>query len=98
MKVPWKWEKCIVQHDADVVEFIKEFFGQKHRTVLLIAGAGFDPRATRICELLSASLDKRLGALLLREERPNPEPELCRRAEDNIQHLLAFIPEASVLP
>src|SRR5207302_1561354 len=71
MKVPWKWERCIVQHDAYVLEFIKDFFGQNNRTVLLIAGAGFDPRATNICELLSATLEKRLRALLLREERPN---------------------------
>jgi hypothetical protein len=98
MKVPWKWERCIVQHDAYVLEFIKDFFGQNHRTVLLIAGAGFDPRATRICELLSATLKKRLRALLLREERPNAEQELRRRADENLTKLLAFVPDARVVP
>lgn len=98
MKASWKWEKCIVQHDAQVLDFIKEFFGQSQRSVLLIAGAGFDPRATRICELLSATLQKRLRALLLREERPNAEQELRRRADENVSKLLAFVPEARIEP
>ena len=43
MKPPFRWEHCIVQHDADVLTFVQEFFRQTHRKALLIAGAGFDP-------------------------------------------------------
>lgn len=98
MRVPLKWERCIVQYDSDATAFVADFFGQEHRTVMLVAGAGFDPRATRICDLLAASLDNRLSALLIREERPNAEPELRRRADENLQHLLQLVPQAQVVP
>lgn len=97
MRAPLRWERCIVQHDSDVLAFIKEFFGEKHRKALLIAGAGFDPRATRLCELLSAEMPGRLQALLLREERPNAEAELVRRAEQNLEKLTKLVRDSIVI-
>jgi hypothetical protein len=79
-----------------VFTFINEFFGQKHRSALLIAGAGFDPRATRVCGLLSKRMTQRLQAVLIREERPNAEAELCRRAEENLAALVKMVPTAKV--
>jgi hypothetical protein len=96
MKVPLRWERCIVQHDVDVLTFIQDFFGQEDRKALLIAGAGFDPRATRVCELLSKAMAQRLHAILIREERPNAEAELCRRAEENLAALVKLVPTAKV--
>ncbi|MGA2859050.1 MAG: hypothetical protein ABSE40_19445 [Candidatus Sulfotelmatobacter sp.] len=98
MTAPLKWERCVVQRDSDVTNFVNAFFSDKQRKVLLIAGAGFDPRASRVCELLSGPLGKRLSAMLIREERPNAEAELCKRAEQNLRELLGFVPDARVIP
>jgi hypothetical protein len=98
MRAPLRWERCIVQHDSDVFAFITDFFGQKHRKALLIAGAGFDPRATRLCELLSAAMPGRLQAMLIREERPNAETELVQRAEQNLEKLTKLVRDSIVIP
>src|SRR5271157_6335283 len=36
--------------------------------------------------------------MLIREERPNAEAELCKRAEQNLRELLRFVPDARVIP
>lgn len=91
-----KWEYCVVQHDDEVLTFIRDFLARPHRRTLLIAGAGFDPRATRVCELLSATLKARLQGLLLREERPNAEPKLHERAKKNLENLFKLMPNSTV--
>ncbi len=96
MTAPLKWEKCVVQRDDEVLSFIKEFLCEPHRRALLIAGAGFDPRTTRICELLSADLHEKLQAVFLREERPNADSELRGRAEENLQAMLRLVPKSPV--
>lgn len=93
-----RWEKCILQRDERTQEFIREFFANEQRRVLLIGGAGFDPRAIRVAQLLAPSLGPRLQALLLREERPDPDPALVDRAEANIQSLAELIQNPEVRP
>lgn len=94
--MPLKWENRIVQRDNEVLIFIRDFLAQPHRQALLIAGAGFDPRATRVSELLSDKLHGRLHALLLREERPNAEAKLRERADKNLETLLKLVPSSVV--
>lgn len=67
-------------------------FNDPKRRVLLVAGAGFDPRATHVFSLLHSALGDRLRVFLFREERPRPDRELLRRAERQ----LAIIQAAGV--
>ena len=67
--------------------FIEHFLAQTTRRVLLVAGAGFDPRATRMCELLGTYLHDRLTGIFLREERPNADHRLRERANENLKKL-----------
>jgi len=82
-----RWEDCIVQKNEEVEVFVKTFLADSKRRVLLIAGAGFDPRATRVCQLLSAHMRERLTGLFVREERPNADSRLKERANHNLEKL-----------
>jgi hypothetical protein len=78
-----RWERCIQQRGRDVQRFISEFLGQGDRRVLVLGGAGFDPRSTVICRQLDELVKDRTAGIFLREERPGPSAELLARAEAN---------------
>lgn len=87
-----RWDPCI-SHTGDEAEaFVASYFAQPGRKVLLIAGAGFDPRTTVVPKLLTSASGANLRAILLREMRPNPDTTLLERAEANIAELLTLIP------
>src|SRR3546814_14080027 len=54
------WNNCITHLDDDVATFIRDYFVDPKRKCLLIAAAGFDPRARRIAEMLAEALGDRL--------------------------------------
>ena len=83
-------EKCIAHYDEAVISFFKEHFKDEDRKCLIIGGAGFDPRATSIIELLCEILEERLTAYLIKEERPDPEKELIKQADSNLQRIQTF--------
>jgi hypothetical protein len=82
MTKSWKWDQCVSHRGAEAARFVSEYFSMVDRKTLLVAGAGFDPRATVVCRLLAAS-GADLQGFFVREERPNPSPELMHRAEYN---------------
>lgn len=85
------------QHRGDQVkEFLSERFSDESRRVLLIAGAGFDPRAQLIPVLLHDVLGERLRTLLLKEERPSASTDLIARAEANQQALTDVLQDYEV--
>ena len=83
-----RWKNCPRHRTDDVQRFLSERFASKSRRVLLIAGAGFDPRARHIPLLLSDLLGDRLRVLLIKEERPTASADLIARADTN-QAILA---------
>ncbi len=91
-----RWQRCVLQRSERTENFIREFFSDGTRRVLLVGGAGFDPRATRVAGIFAPTLGDRLQALLLREERPNPDAVLVDRAEANVQRLVSLIRTAEV--
>jgi hypothetical protein len=93
-----RWDPCIYHRGSHAAEFLRQYLSSAGRQVLLVAGAGFDPRSTRVCELMAAAAAGRIRGLLLREERPAPAPELVRRAEENRDRLLGWLPGAQVCP
>ena len=87
-----RWDPCIAHRDADVDRFLTHHFAQPDRNVLLVAGAGFDPRARAVAARLGAS-NPLVRALLVKEERPDPPQDQVERAVANTAALLATAAE-----
>lgn len=90
-----RWDPCIAHRDEEVGVFIDEYFATEGRSVLLIGGAGFDPRSTVVARRLSAT-GVTLRALFLQERRPDPDPQLVERATANAEALTGLIADSSV--
>jgi hypothetical protein len=86
-----RWDPAVSHRGAPAEAFIKDYFGQQDRRVLLIGGAGFDPRAPRVCELLANAAPGRVHGFFIREERPRSDSPLRDRAERNIERLRGFV-------
>ena len=91
-----RWDRCIYHQGPHTEDFLKRYLGEAHRRVLLIAGAGFDPRSTAVAERLGQSGAGRVRGYFLREERPRPDPALVARADQNEKLLLGFLPGSTV--
>ncbi len=91
------WANCIMHRDEDVAKFIDRYFDDPERRVLLLAAAGFDPRANEIAQKLASVLQDRLSAIFIREERPNPARSLTARADNNETLLRKLVPDSEVL-
>ncbi|MBL0745720.1 hypothetical protein [Chryseolinea lacunae] len=80
-----RWNFCIEHYNEEVLEFYSQHFGEEHRKCLFIGGAGFDPRSNIIVKQLFSIMSKRLHAIYIREERPDPDHELIKRAATNLK-------------
>ena len=67
------WMNCITHRDKEVDTFLADYFDDTSRHVLLVAGAGFDPRSRMVAEKLALTLGSRLTAIFIREERPGAD-------------------------
>jgi len=86
-----RWDEGVSHLGSDVIDFFTHLLGQSSRSVLYIAGAGFDPRATHLAVRISTTPANRKG-IFIREERPDPAQALVDRAEANEQVLLNAYP------
>jgi hypothetical protein len=91
-----RWDPCISHRDAAARQFIADYFGQTDRDVLLVCGAGFDPRTTTNATLLHDATSARLQAHLIREHRPRPDATLLHSADTNQATLQALMPRSQV--
>lgn len=96
MRSEFRWSRCVDHRANDVISFINEYFKNTDRNCLLVAGAGFDPRATIIGRELQKVLGDRLQAWLIREERPNPDKKLVEKAEQNQTYLKGLLSKIDV--
>lgn len=87
-----RWDRCIWHRGRHVKPFLTEYLGQSRRRALVIGGAGFDPRATVVPELVARVAPSRARGYFIREDRPGPDPERIRRAQANEDHLLTQLP------
>jgi len=94
MSGSWRWDPCISHRGSDVKDFFTSYFNVESN-VLLVCGAGFDPRATFICEQLHAKIVN-MDCLLVREERPNPINDLVALADTNCKKMKKIIPNSKV--
>lgn len=90
------WDPCVWHRDNEANTFLSEYFSCKDREVLLIAGAGFDPRTTALCRLL-ASVTSNLRAAFIQEQRPDPAHALVARAAENVKLLVGLVPNSVLL-
>ena len=91
-----RWDPCVAHRGAEVDAFIADYFAASERRVLLVAGAGFDPRSTAVATRLAAAAAT-VRALFIQESRPNPIKGLVERAGANTQALLTAIAEREVI-
>lgn len=91
-----RWDPCVIHRAHVATQFIAQLFAEARRRIVLIAGAGFDPRSAAACELIATVASGRISALLIREERPNPDPRLLQRADANTAKMTRLIPTAKV--
>jgi hypothetical protein len=91
-----RWDPCVEHHGEEVRAFVAEYFGGSDRHVLLIAGAGFDPRSTAVCDCLVPAT-RQLRALLIQERRPEPAGDLVTRATWNIGRLTGLLPDHKIV-
>lgn len=87
------WDPCVSHRAEECQRFIQEYFrgGQK---VLLVCGAGFDPRSTVVAASISSAMKSDLDAVLIRERRDGDGDGLFDAAEENEEALLKLIPNA----
>ncbi len=90
------WEPCIQHRGEAAVQFSNDYFNQKDRKILLIGGAGFDPRSQFVSELFSNVCSDRVMGLFIREERPNASPSLHSLATENDVTIRRLIPAAEI--
>jgi hypothetical protein len=97
MTAPRRWDPCVAHRGSDVETFIAEYFASADRTVLFIAGAGFDPRTTAVATRL-AQAGATIRAVLFKENRPKPTQDLVDRAIANTGALTSAFGQHSVVP
>lgn len=91
------WTNCIAHRDEEVDGFVSDYFSDSTRRVLLVAGAGFDPRSRIVAEKLAGTLGPRIAAIFVREERPGADMALRARADANEASLFAAVPNSEVV-
>lgn len=89
-----RWDRCINLRGMEVTEFASRYLGDAGRHVMLIGGAGFDPRSTQITEMLARNI-KGTRAVFLREERPGAlHTALRSRADANADKMVKLVAES----
>lgn len=91
-----RWEPCVYHRGPHADSFLQQYLAEPHRRVLLIAGAGFDPRSVRIAAMFPAAARQNTQAIFLREERPNPDQSLVDRAVQHRDQLIQAFPKSQV--
>ena len=91
-----RWRNCIALRGIEAVTFLEDHFGEPDRKILLVAGAGFDPRALRCPGHISTAASGRIRALLVVEQRPEPSDDLVTRAQSNLESLKKSISDIEI--
>lgn len=92
---PGRWDPCVSHRSAELDDFLADYFAVSDRQVLLVGGAGFDPRSTAVASRL-ASVQIQIRALFLQEKRPTPAQGLVDRAQANGAVLQAAVADHEV--
>lgn len=92
-----RWRNCVRHEDENVDDFVNNYFTDPSRHVLLMAGAGFDPRSTHVTRLLAPVLGNKMRGIFLREERLGAHDQnLKSRADNHERDLRQLVPTNEV--
>jgi hypothetical protein len=91
-----RWDPCVSSQGTEVDSFAREYFADPRRRVALLAGRGFDPRTTRVAEMLAATLGSRMRAIFFREQRSGTDAGLSSSADTNAARLTELVPSSRV--
>ena len=91
-----RWDQCIANFGSEVADFTQDYFADEKRKVLLVAGAGFDPRSKIVAScLVDAGTD--VSAVLIKEIRPEPSQDLVDLANTNKTGLEKLLPKHELI-
>lgn len=90
MREEGRYSECVMHRPDEAPQFFESYF--KGRRVLLIGGAGFDPRACIAAQQLHRS-GAELEVHLIREHRPGPTDALTAAADENLARFEALTGE-----
>ena len=91
-----RWDPCVAHSGEGAREFLGEYLSQSERNVLVVGGAGFDPRSCYVAEVVAGAVDSARG-LFIRENRPVRTLDQVSRAEANAGTLMEVLPRSSVV-
>ena len=85
-----RWNPCVAHAKDETADFIKNYFSDASKGVTLIAGAGFDPRASIVSHALSDACSD-LNCVLIKEHRPSPDKAQVSQADQNRSAMLSSV-------
>jgi hypothetical protein len=109
MSLPIKWKRCIYHAGQHVEPFFEDYLDSNQRQILVIGGAGFDPRSTHISRIIAKYATNPPHGFFIREQRPRPAAQLSQNAAANesvlrqifstiaIEHLEVFANDEAVV-
>lgn len=89
-----RWDLCVTQAGDSFNGFLSAFLDNDKRHCLVIAGAGFDPRATLVAHQLSKLKSAHIRGIFFREERPNQQPKLRPKADAHQKLISKLLPNS----
>lgn len=97
MHSDYRWDLAITHRGAELDAFVHEYFDDPDRNILLVAGAGFDPRSGLVAAMLARASDATIAALLVNEVRTESDPVLTNLADANMRILQDAIPDHDLM-
>src|ERR1700730_10642376 len=91
-----RWNRCVKLEGSALEDFFDNYLDSSERSILLIAGGGFDPRSTSIARRVAAMGAPRIRALNNRKERPGAPSKLREQADVHTAELSKLIADSSV--
>lgn len=91
-----RWDQSIANFGPEVADFAHDYFADEKRKVLLVAGAGFDPRSKVVAKCL-VDADTNVEAVLIKEIRPDPSQDLIDLAHDNKTELEGILHKNDII-
>ena len=93
---PFRWERCIHHRGQEAAQFVHDFFSTPQRSVLVVGGAGFDPRSLSLTKCLADICGSRVTGIYLHEERPGASGELRAMAATHDAQVRTLVPGADI--
>lgn len=90
-----RWDPCVVLGPGEFAHFLGGHLNRDDRQILLVGGAGFDPRAMEAAKRLMECKACSVDAVFFREERLMDQPVLRPRADESQKRLSAIFPSAT---